>query len=370
MGHAQGGEQRRLLFLFKRLRILIYEGMHFVRLRLPAFCFQLDPSHPLPFRNRRAIPHLIFLIVLRKRTAVVMSTAMSQSALVSALNVIQWTRICQLVPCVLVVYDHLLTLDGEVEYIWTKPFSFASILYLLVRYAGDAMTILDAAAYLNLSPSLEFCNIFIYLQGWPISAIGWCMQIILQLRVYALYNRSNRVLIFTILCYIAEIASTAVFMGRPSTDVVVMNEVLPGVGLCTTSSVPSSFDDFWYPVMLFEGILCALALWAGITHIRELRGLGSEGAIQGFRPGRVIEVFVRDNVFYFVCTSVICSVNVAVWQTLGENWFEIPAGFTFVAEVIMGCRLVLRMRESCYRPLGASVDLEDCSIGTIEFASA
>ncbi|KAH7919946.1 hypothetical protein BV22DRAFT_836746 [Leucogyrophana mollusca] len=103
-----------------------------------------------------------------------MSTTMSQFALVSALNMIQRTRICQFVPCVIVVYDHLLTLDGEVEYIWTKPFSFATILYLLVRtrvlsilqcsltlrivkvrYVGDAMTILNAAAFLDLSPSPE-----------------------------------------------------------------------------------------------------------------------------------------------------------------------------------------------------------------------
>ncbi|KAH7925267.1 hypothetical protein BV22DRAFT_453086 [Leucogyrophana mollusca] len=192
----------------------------------------------------------------------------------------------------------------------------------------------------------------------------------MQLRVYALYNRSNRVLIFMILCYIAEIASMAVFMAQSNADLVVMNEVLPGVGLCTASSIPSSLDDFWYPVMLFEGMLCTLALWAGITHIRELRGLGAGGVIQAFRPGRVIEVFVRDSVFYFVCMSATCSVNVAMWQALGENWFEIPVGFSIVAGVIMGCRLVLRMRESYYRPLGASVGLGDISISNIEFASA
>ncbi|KAH7919933.1 hypothetical protein BV22DRAFT_1040436 [Leucogyrophana mollusca] len=232
------------------------------------------------------------------------------------------------------------------------------------------MTILDAAAYLNLSPSLEFCNIFVYLQGWPTTAIGWCMQIILQLRVYALYNRSNRVLIFMILCYIAEIASMTVFIAQYNANIVVMDEVFPGVGLCTANFVPSSLVDFWYPAMLFEGMLCALALWAGITHIRELQSLGGEGTIQAFRPGRVIEVFVRDSVFYFFCASVISSVGVAMWQTLGETWFEIPEGFTFVSEVIMGCRLVLRMRESYYRPLGASMGSEDIPISNIEFASA
>ncbi|KAH7919934.1 hypothetical protein BV22DRAFT_835771 [Leucogyrophana mollusca] len=113
MCYAQSCGQCGPPILNRRSRILIYVRACTLWDRL--LLASSDPSHPLPFRNRRAIPDLIFPNCSSPVACRVMSTVMSQSALVSALNVIQWTRICQFVPCVMVVYDHLLTLDGEVR---------------------------------------------------------------------------------------------------------------------------------------------------------------------------------------------------------------------------------------------------------------
>ncbi|KAI6143881.1 hypothetical protein EDD17DRAFT_1658083 [Pisolithus thermaeus] len=42
-------------------------------------------------------------------------------------------------------------------------------------------------------------------QGWPACFLVWLVQIILQLRLYALYNRSRKVLIFMGSAFLVEI---------------------------------------------------------------------------------------------------------------------------------------------------------------------
>ncbi|KAL4076997.1 hypothetical protein V8B97DRAFT_1364281 [Scleroderma yunnanense] len=40
------------------------------------------------------------------------------------------------IPFTLVLYDYPITLDKEVEYIWTKPMSSVTLIYIMLRYFG------------------------------------------------------------------------------------------------------------------------------------------------------------------------------------------------------------------------------------------
>lgn len=41
-----------------------------------------------------------------------------------------------MVPATLVLYDYVIVLDEEVEYIWNKPKSIVTLIYLVLRYVG------------------------------------------------------------------------------------------------------------------------------------------------------------------------------------------------------------------------------------------
>ncbi|KAG2012927.1 hypothetical protein CC2G_009877 [Coprinopsis cinerea AmutBmut pab1-1] len=45
----------------------------------------------------------------------------------------------QIAATTVALYDHVSTLDLEIELIWKKKFSTVQILYLLNRYSGDAL---------------------------------------------------------------------------------------------------------------------------------------------------------------------------------------------------------------------------------------
>ncbi|KAF8442244.1 hypothetical protein L210DRAFT_938731 [Boletus edulis BED1] len=60
----------------------------------------------------------------------------SQAELESALIGLLQNDYTTLAVLTAVGYDYILTLTNEIEYIWTKPWTWVSTLYLLVRYVG------------------------------------------------------------------------------------------------------------------------------------------------------------------------------------------------------------------------------------------
>ncbi|KIM59242.1 hypothetical protein SCLCIDRAFT_1037424 [Scleroderma citrinum Foug A] len=62
-----------------------------------------------------------------------------------------WTGIsmtfcwCKASSAALMVYDYLLTLDDEMEYIWKRPLSGVTIIYIMLRYCATLFMITDAA---------------------------------------------------------------------------------------------------------------------------------------------------------------------------------------------------------------------------------
>jgi len=58
---------------------------------------------------------------------------------VQAALIIRIARSCQAAGCLVVLYDHVITFDQEVDHVWSHPFSFGSINYILIRYIGDGI---------------------------------------------------------------------------------------------------------------------------------------------------------------------------------------------------------------------------------------
>ncbi|KAI6131857.1 hypothetical protein EV401DRAFT_319800 [Pisolithus croceorrhizus] len=130
----------------------------------------------------------------------------------------QTIQFLQVLPATLMVYDYILSLDDEVEYIWQKKrLSFVTVFYLIFRYLGTVYILYvgDAVFYHDRScrayhqrrfSTAEFIanenttNMVVTydfpgLDMWLSCLAYWFVQIILALRLYALYGGSRKVLI-------------------------------------------------------------------------------------------------------------------------------------------------------------------------------
>ncbi|KIJ59357.1 hypothetical protein HYDPIDRAFT_33225 [Hydnomerulius pinastri MD-312] len=77
-----------------------------------------------------------------------MSTIAEVAEYISVARVVQIIRICQMVPCILMFYDHILTFDQEVEHIWKSSWSLNTVVYIILRYSGSATGLLTMFAFL------------------------------------------------------------------------------------------------------------------------------------------------------------------------------------------------------------------------------
>ncbi|KAG2043443.1 hypothetical protein BDR03DRAFT_941408 [Suillus americanus] len=250
------------------------------------------------------------------------------------------TRICQLCPCIIFCYDYLLTLDREVKFIWRRPMRSSNVLYIIVRFGGGALIFLSAAAFMSQHTSKNFCLYFLNIQGWPSFCVLWAVQLILQLRVYALYRRSQTVLIAMAIGFTAEVIVMSICLGIGMAKTTNTNEPLPNIRICAVMKAPPALAYVWLPDIVFGSFLFVLAARIGFKRGRF--------GFDIFRMERkdLVDALVYGNVHYFFCILAANAVNTGIWQGLGYNWFEAPEGFAAVIEVILGCRMVLDLNSA------------------------
>lgn len=159
-------------------------------------------------------------------------------------------------------------------------------------------------------------------------------EIILQIRLYALYLMDKRVLALMLVCFMASSVCAAVIMGNVLSGV---TAIVPGRHFCVPLGISSHFYSFWIPILAFETLLCALALARGIQTVRSERGL--------FRFKRdLVNVFVRDSVLYFLAIFMTYLTNLLVLATRSQYVIEIPIAFTVCMSCVMGNRIILNVR--------------------------
>ncbi|KIJ58959.1 hypothetical protein HYDPIDRAFT_33666 [Hydnomerulius pinastri MD-312] len=278
---------------------------------------------------------------------------------ISVARVVQITRICQS-PYVVMFYDHILTFDQEVEYIWKSSWSLNTVVYIIFRYGGSAAGLLNAFGFLaqghateNVFQILVLSGVYLaaalvydavpvaesslcYKAGLAVSSRG--LYMILQMRLYVLYNNSKKILILTGGAYIAEIVAMSTILGIAYGNAKSANEPAPGIFICTNLNKPKIFYSFWLAPLIFESILCFLAIMIGVQRSKD-----------HFRPAlisgtRLVNVIVMGNVIYFVGVLLSCVVGAATSLDFSPQWLAVSDGFPQAVQVIAGCRLILHIR--------------------------
>jgi len=89
----------------------------------------------------------------------------------------------------MLIYDHLITIDNEVNLIWRKPKSVVTAIFLLNRYIPPCILIVDT--YDKLSPtghSAMFCKAWILLQSYLTIICYVSIHAVVAIRVNAIHN--------------------------------------------------------------------------------------------------------------------------------------------------------------------------------------
>ncbi|KAF8189448.1 hypothetical protein K438DRAFT_1722086 [Mycena galopus ATCC 62051] len=258
--------------------------------------------------------------------------------ILSGLQDIQATRFSQLASSAIIIFDHIITLDEEVELIWKSPWSMGKALFVINRYYTLASVVINNYALFSSSLTDSFCLRFFQWQGWTGLIACMIAEVILQMRLYALYLLNKKVLALMVTTFILSSTTSAVIMGKVLHGISAHSQQIPGMTFCVPFGVPGYFFAFWIPIICFESLLCGLALYRGFQTFRASDSL--------YQSGRhLVAILIRDSVLYFLVMFATYFTNMLVWVSASSYLLEAPIAFSVALSCCLGNRMILNVRQ-------------------------
>ncbi|KDR83092.1 hypothetical protein GALMADRAFT_238909 [Galerina marginata CBS 339.88] len=184
------------------------------------------------------------------------------------------------------VWDMLITFDDEVRLIWPQNRSLMKWVYFLARYFSLAVQIPLLLVGSELSPHFHFthqdCYIWQIYQGITTSMIILTVDVILIIRVRALYHGHRLVCHGVSVLFLLEIISMIVGLALS----------LPGIefdNICTVLHIPLELGIFGLGSIAFQTVLFGLTLYRFIRDVNA-----------GWHGMPLIALLIRDGTWAFL----------------------------------------------------------------------
>jgi len=239
----------------------------------------------------------------------------------------------QLAPFVVLVYEHMLTFGEEVERIWKQKFTGASFLFLVNRYGTLLQFIVIIVAFQDPQWTGLACSRFVAFEGSTTIALIAVCELIMILRIYALYRRSNRILLFLGTLWIAQITISSIGISNGFAL-----PLPPGFVGCIFTGKKAIFPAIWVSPVVTDGVMFLLTLNRSREFLKK----------SGTAP--TLYIFVRDGTIYFLIICIANLLNILIYFLAEVDLKPIGASFSQLATSVMISRLVLNLRSGKDNP--------------------
>ncbi|GJE98011.1 hypothetical protein PsYK624_142330 [Phanerochaete sordida] len=250
----------------------------------------------------------------------------AQQVMYGAAGVVTW-----------LVWDTVIHLDVEIDSIWRRPRTWVKFLYFFIRYTPIIHTLaLVIALGHNHRYSDATCKGWIFYELIYMEVLTLAVEIVLVMRLYALYNANQLVLWAIILAFAAEVAVM----------VVCLCIVLPGMTFtpaCLVAHADGIFVAYWASSLAFETLLFLLTLvkfYHSVAH--------------AFREQSILGVFLRDGTWAFALIFVAMLLNLLMYKLCTTPLAGMGYGWALAALAFSGAHILLNLQS-----LGAPHALAD-----------
>ncbi|KAG7100113.1 hypothetical protein E1B28_001893 [Marasmius oreades] len=235
----------------------------------------------------------------------------------------------------LLVYDIIINLQLEVEHIWTRKWSFFTVLYILQRY----LPLFDEAGatlYYDFGANLSIHNCALYYKiAGASSAVGIGLsEVVLTFRVWAVWEGSFPVaiglVVFFLACWVPAVLVLAQFMN--SVEFVPLT--FPNFRGCSSIAGRNHIPIYlvWVLWIVYDAGAFVMILIPGVAAYR--RGGRSE----------LVKTIYQDGVVYYALVFLTSMFNVVVTLTLPPDCILILAEFERVLHSVLTSHAILHIR--------------------------
>ncbi|PPQ76081.1 hypothetical protein CVT24_003653 [Panaeolus cyanescens] len=185
------------------------------------------------------------------------------------------------------------------------------------------------------------CDHFVIFEGASTTVLIAVCELIMILRVYALYERSALLLSVLLIIWATQIAVSAV--GIHTGQAVPLPSFLTG---CILSGRSPQFSAQWVAPLITDSVIFGLTLWRTRQYIR------SSNKKNIMIP--TIQILLRDGIMYFFIIFSANLMNTLIYFTCTEDLKAVGATFSELITSVMISRLVLNLRATASLPPNSS----------------
>ncbi|KAJ7574848.1 hypothetical protein C8J56DRAFT_462526 [Mycena floridula] len=246
------------------------------------------------------------------------------------------------------LHDYFLTIEDEIRYIWPQKRSFRKYMFFFIRYYTISILLFDVIQiHVFARPGITNPNLCVAMDS-IIRVVGaislWAVEIVMQLRVYALFGCSRKVALFNAAVFALSIIG---FFGILIRNAMVRHTVIASAIKLPLPGCPSIHSGLewaqWVPATAFEIVLFGFALAKSIKRMRNGESFGES----------LYYILIRDNLLYFMTiASVLLFNNFMVVGFTHIPWFSYAPFHSAVG--ILTTRMLLSLRKATFREEEAS----------------
>ncbi|KAF9234647.1 hypothetical protein BU15DRAFT_65501 [Melanogaster broomeanus] len=275
------------------------------------------------------------------------------SDLYSGITSIQLKDFTCVVVVTAVVYDFILIFPSEIDYVWKRPWSWVSTMFIFVRLSFRSRLLRAEANHRR--------TVFYLLMSWTIVVFLGVMDVLMILRIYAMYNRSRRILVILLVIYIlvvVNLAVTTTLYTTTATYVSVTTGSLANYKFCVMTHEAAFLATIlpFIPQFILSVLLCSLVVG---KFVRE--SLRMHQAVKRLGLNQFLELFARESILFLSSEA-----NPTLLSLI-----------TYIFPYVLAPRFVITVRELHSNMVGGHVDTGFGAVSqrtsmnhTIVFASA
>jgi len=230
----------------------------------------------------------------------------------------------------LLLYDHAITLDKEVEWVWTLRWRLPKIVFFLNRYVICPLILLYSIPYFIFPASISFCNFYDnYLNYLPV--LVFCVvQLLLVTRVCSLYG-NRKFLIWSLRALVAG----AVVGGAVAEALYVRQwyailyyKFLAGCWVTSTYLNHITEWPIWAALLFVEGVLMLLTAYKLFSYRNEMN--------------QTVAILARDSIVYFMV--IFACLIMEIVSTVDINFtIQVMTPAQCIASIAVG-RMMMNIR--------------------------
>lgn len=242
-------------------------------------------------------------------------------------------------------YDHLITLDKEIDLLFNSPFNYTKVLFLFIRYmpvAECGMVIWDQM-WPDVSPII--CNRTYAGAAWLILFSMNIAEVVLAIRTWAIW-RQNRIVAWVLgILILIGVITQCISMVKFTHSLVYSPIPYEGFRGCFITSANTLLIWDYVILMVIEGTLLSLM---AISAYRAYK-IGDKNQLMG--------VIHRDGIMFYVYILCFSFVNIMVIRFGPADLLGLFSPLQAVLYSTLTCRIIFNIRETAQKGPLQTMDL-------------